>query len=134
MFSEMMRRLRRINDDIERSQNSIGFWRSRKRHFERDNTIYANEIDRIASGKNDDATRRYINVYASRIESNENAINRCNCRIREYKERIDSLEIEKQELLQEIRSYEGLETSRTLDEFDYQLIIENTGYIHGTKL
>lgn len=136
MYSEMLRKTKNIETSIKDHKQYIEFLETFVSRLLREIDIYQERIDRLILRGDllDDEVRWRIETYAERIVSNYNQIREERKLINEHLKYIDILKSQREELLIKMKRYAGLETTRELDLFDYQLIIERNGFIYGTKL
>ena len=136
MYSEMLRKTKNIETSIKDHKRYVEFLETFVSRLLREIDIYQERIDRLILRGDllDDEVRWRIEAYAERIVSNYNQIREERKSINEHLKYIDILKSQREELLIKMKRYAGLETTRELDLFDYQLIIERNDFIYGTKL
>lgn len=136
MYSEMLRKTKNIETSIKDHKRHVEFLETFVSRLLREIDIYQERIDCLILRGDllDDEVRWRIEAYAERIVSNYNQIREERKSINEHLKYVDILKSQREELLIKMKRYAGLETTRELDLFDYQLIIERNGFIYGTKL
>lgn len=136
MYSECIRKLREVNRDIEIAIIHIDGTKYREKIAIRWFNYYGEKLEKLKNStfKITDAERELMEKYSRNMEDyfkqakNYILINQENIK------KLESLESERDRLLEWKRRYEGMAICRDLEESYYISLINKDGFIRGTKL
>ena len=136
MYSECIRKLREVNRNIEIAIVHVSGTKYREKIAIRWFNYYGEKLEKLKNStfKITDAERELMEKYSRNMEDyfkqarNYILINQENIK------KLESLESERDQLLEWKRRYEGMEIHRDLEESYYISLINKDGFIRGTKL
>lgn len=135
MYSEMMRRLRDVEAEIESIANGIESAEYRYKIARRWVNYYNKKLDTVCNATLiTEIDLKYIKCYLSSIKDYFRKMCDSDTEIQEYLKILEPLKNERKQLLERMHRYRGSERGQDFDELDYTLFIGNDGFIHGTKL
>ena len=136
MYSECIRKLREVNRDIEIAISNIDSTKYREKIAIRWFNYYGEKLEKLKNSafKITDAERELMEKYSRKMEDYFKKARNYILINQENIEKLESLESERDQLLEWKRHYDGMEVCRDLEESDYILLIRKDGLIHGTKL
>ena len=136
MYSECIRRLREIDEAIERRNDTIIYAKLLETKAIRLFNYYGKKLEELKNSTFEitDKERELMEEYSRNMEEYFKRARDCILINQAITKKLESLESERDQLLEWKRHYDGMEVCRDLEESDYILLISKDGLIHGTKL